>query len=285
MLAEHEIIEMPKGRLSIEVEFKAKPSPPVKPSPSPEGTIGADIVPPEYSDEQHATWQALYDRQSALIEGRACDEYIEGRRTLNLTRERVPHLRDASAALQRATAWEVVRVAGFVRPDLFLKVLANKKFPCTDFVRHKDELEYTPAPDMFHDLMGHLPMITNPRFASFFHAYGIAGTHTQTQEESDWLARIYWFTVEFGLINPTAHDGANRRDDACRTYGAGLASSVGEIVYCLTDEVKKVPFNIETIANTTYDIHHMQDRLFEISSFDELETEFKRWASEKGLLN
>ena len=121
MLLEHEIIEMPKGRLSTEVEFKAKPSPPVKPSPSPEGTIGQDIAPPEYSDDQHATWQVLYDQQSALIEGRACDEYIEGRRVLNLTRERVPHLRDASAALKRATGWEVVSVGGFVRPDLFLK--------------------------------------------------------------------------------------------------------------------------------------------------------------------
>jgi phenylalanine-4-hydroxylase len=272
------------SKLSVEVEFKARPSLPIAPSPSPEGTIGKDILPPLYAQEQHETWRTLYDRQEGLLTGRVCEEYQEGRRILGYERDRVPHLADLSERLRARTGWQSVRVNGYVPEPIFFSLLAKKQFPCTDFLRHPTELEYTPAPDMFHDLMGHLPMIANPRFSSFFHLFGLAGTRAHGEEETTWLGRIYWYTVEFGLINPTAHWGARRDPSRCKIYGAGISSSVGEIVYALSSQVKKAPFNLDVITTTPVEIHHMQEQLFEIESFDELESQFTRWATERNLL-
>jgi phenylalanine-4-hydroxylase len=137
---------------------------------------------------------------------------------------------------------------------------------------------------MFHDIMGHLPLFLNPRFASFFYEWGQAGLRASTPSDITSLGRIYWFAVEFGLINPSAHDGARRENDDCRIYGAGIASSVGEIVHSLTSKVVKRPFNIGEIAERNFDIHHMQDTLYEISSFAELEEEFVGWARARKLL-
>jgi phenylalanine-4-hydroxylase len=254
------------------------------PSPSPEGTIGEAIQPPLYAPEQHQTWAELYRRQSGILGSRVCREYLEGRELMKYPADKVPQLADLSRRLRKATGWQVIRVEGYVPENVFFKLLANKCFPCTDFIRHPSELEYTPAPDMFHDLMGHLPLITNPRFASFFHAYGLAGSSARNEEEVSWLGRIYWFSVEFGLMNPNAHNGTLRKSDETQIYGAGIVSSVGEIPHSLSDLVKKEPFVPEVVSQRVFDIHHMQDTLFEISSFDELESEFRRWASDKGLL-
>lgn len=270
--------------LSVEVEFKAKPSLPISPSPSPEGTTHTDIKPPQYAEEQHSTWRTLFSAQAKLLEGKVCDEYIRGRALIEFSPDKVPNLAYVSKKLKEYSDWEVVRVNGYVPEETFFHILADKRFPCTDFLRHPTELEYTPAPDMFHDLMGHIPMFTHPRFASFFHSFGVAGTNAKSKEDIDALGRIYWYTVEFGLINPTAHKGSARDASVSRVYGAGIASSVGEIVYSLSDKVKKLPFQIEKVANTTFDIHHMQNEVFEIESFDELESEFKRWATARGLL-
>lgn len=275
---------IPEGPLSADVEFKAKPSVPLRPSPSPEGTIGAAIAPPLYAPEQNATWRALFERQGAILEGRVCSEYVDARAKLELPPDRVPHLADVSERLEAHSGWRVIRVGGYVPEPVFFKILANKCFPCTDFLRHPDELEYTPAPDMFHDIMGHLPLFLDPRFASFFYQWGLAGLAARRAEEIAWLGRIYWFTVEFGLINPTAHMGARRDDSACRIYGAGIASSVGEIQHSLSREVGKRPFEIDEIAAREFDIHHMQDTYYEIASFAELEEEFVRWARRIGLL-
>jgi phenylalanine-4-hydroxylase len=276
--------KIPEGPLSADVEFKARPSLPVRESPSPEGTIGSAIVPPQYAEEQHSTWSKMFLRQEAILQGRVCDEYIEARARLQLPSHQVPHLADVNASLEPQSGWRVIRVGGYVPEPIFFKILANRCFPCTDFVRHPDELEYTPAPDMFHDIMGHLPLFLNPRFASFFYQWGQAGLRASTPEEIAMLGRIYWFTVEFGLINPTAHAGAKRDPAACRIYGAGIASSVGEILHSLSPAVEKRPFNIDEIAARVFDIHHMQDTLYEISTFAELEDEFVRWASGKRLL-
>lgn len=276
-------VTMPTGPLSVDVVFKARPSAPVEPSPSPEGTMGTAIRPPLYAAEQHNTWKALFERQSEVLQGRVCEEYLEGRRCMSFPSDRVPHLAYASEMLERRTGWRVVRVGGYVPEDVFFKILANRAFPCTDFIRHPDEFEYTPAPDMFHDLMGHLPMITNPRFAEFFHQYGVAGMRAKTPHQVQMLGRIYWFTVEFGLINPTAHAGSKRDPARCQIYGAGISSSVGEIIHSLSEEVIKKPFDIDLIAVTEFDIHKMQPTLFEISSFDELVSEFSRWSAQNGL--
>lgn len=271
-------------KLSVEVEFKALPSPPISPSPSPEGTIGKDIIPPVYAQVQHDTWKTLFARQSQLLEGRVCEEYIAGRNVLNYESDRVPSLADLSEKMRSCTGWQSVRVNGYVPEPVFFSLLNDKLFPCTDFIRHPTELEYTPAPDMFHDLIGHLPMLTNPRFASFFHLFGQAGMNAHNEDEVKWLGAIYWYTVEFGLLNPTAHHGPNHDPKQAKIYGAGISSSVGEIEYSLSDAVKKVPFDIDVVAQTPVEIHHMQEQLFEIESFDELEREFRRWATEKNLL-
>ncbi|MGQ9896220.1 MAG: phenylalanine 4-monooxygenase [Acidobacteriota bacterium] len=271
-------------KLSTEVVFKAKPSPPLAPSPSPEGTIGCDIQPPVYAPVQHETWRALYDRQQSAIQGRVCEEYLAGREKLQYERERVPRLADLSERLRACTGWQCIRVEGYVPEATFFLLLAQRLFPCTDFLRHPTELEYTPAPDMFHDLMGHLPMITNLRFASFFRKFGEAGIHARSETDTVKLGRIYWYTVEFGLINPTAHAGRDRNPHLTKIYGAGISSSVGEIGHALSDQVKKVPFDIERVTETPVEIHHMQEELFEIASFDELEQSFETWAIAQGLL-
>lgn len=274
----------PGTTLSAEVEFKAQPSLPIKPSPSPEGTIGRQIQPPIFTQTQHDTWHALYTQQEKLLEDRVCKEYIDGRKALHYTSKTIPNLADISEQLRKHSGWQLIRVNGYVPEPLFFQMLGHKCFPSTDFIRHPHELEYTPAPDMFHDLMGHIPMFTNPRFASFFYQYGLAGLNAKSEDDIARLGRIYWFTVEFGLMNPTAHWGSKRDPNATRIYGAGIVSSVGEIPNSLSDKVKRTPFDIDFISQQVFDIHHMQEQLFEIESFDELESEFTRWAMENKLL-
>jgi phenylalanine-4-hydroxylase len=281
----HTAPQIPDGPLSAEVEFKALPSQPISPSPSPEGTIGAQIISPVYAQEQHSTWAQLFKRQQELLIGRVCDEYLYARQKLLLPSDRVPELAKVSTVLEAESGWKVIRVGGYVPETIFFKLLANRCFPCTDFLRHPDEIEYTPAPDMFHDIMGHLPLFLNARFAAFFYLWGQAGLNAKTEEEVQWLGRIYWYTVEFGLINPTALQGNKRDPSLTRIYGAGISSSVAEIPYSLSDKSKKFPFDINVVQNTDFDIHHMQDFYFEIESFDMLEREFKKWALSKKLIS
>jgi phenylalanine-4-hydroxylase len=280
----HFSVPIPEGALSVEVEYKAKSSYPVVASPSVEGTIGAKIIAPTYSQEQHQTWKKMLQKQKNLIQDHLCKEYINGIHFLKFPLDRVPKLASSSEELKKCTEWQIIRAEGLVSPVNFFALLANKVFPCTDFIRHMDEIDYTPAPDTFHDQIGHLPMITHTRFAEFFHLFGVAGSQAKNEEELTWFNRIYWFTVEFGLINETTHWGAKRNPNLTRIYGAGIASSCGEILYSLSDKVIKHPFDIDKITETNFDIHHMQEQLFEIESFDELENEFRKWAVKKGFI-
>lgn len=277
----HNFIQIPEGKLSIEVEYKAKSSFPVVASPSVEGTIGNEIIAPTYSQEQHQTWKLMLQKHSHLIQNHLCQEYIDGIHFLKFPADRIPKLASSSEELKKCTDWQIIRVEGLVSPVNFFALLANKVFPCTDFIRHIEEIDYTPAPDTFHDQIGHLPMLTNKRFAEFFNLFGIAGAQAKNEQEVMWFNRIYWFTVEFGLINHTAHWGEKRDPSCTRIYGAGIASSCGEILYSLSDKVIKHPFDIDKVVETAFDIHHMQDQLFEIESFDELEDQFRQWAIKK----
>lgn len=279
-------IPLPQPPLSVEVVYKAKSSYPVVPSSSPEGAIGAAILPPTYSKDQNETWSKLYTKHGNLLkQGKyLCREYLDGLLQMNFPKDNVPQLSKMSENLENISGWKIVRVQGLVPPQKFFALLANKVFPCTDFIRHQDEIDYTPAPDTFHDQVGHLPMITHKRFAEFFHLFGLAGCNTRTEEEEMWFNRIYWFTTEFGLINPTSQMGDKRDPSQTQIYGAGIASSCGEILFSLSDKVKKHPFDLEVICNTEFDIHHMQDQLFEIESFDELESKFESWAKKHSFL-
>lgn len=279
-------IPLPQLPLSIEVQYKAKSSYPIIPSKSKEGTIGKDILPPTYSQEQNQTWQKLFAKHNNLVRENSylCKEYIAGLDFLQFSSQSVPALAEVSEKLKKITGWQIIRVEGLVPAEKFFALLANKLFPCTDFIRHQDELDYTPAPDTFHDQVGHLPMITNDRFAEFFHLFGLAGCSVKTEEQLMWFNRIYWFTTEFGLINPTAHHKDKHDNSKGQIYGAGIASSCGEILYSLSEQVKKAPYDLTAISQKDFDIHHMQEFLFEIESFDELEQKFKAWAIHNSFL-
>jgi phenylalanine-4-hydroxylase len=237
--------------------------------------VGAECRYPAYSADEHDVWRTLYARMEALLPGRAADEFLTGLAALQLERERIPALADVSHKLQSVTGWQIARTPGLLDAHDFFSYLARRVFPCTDYVRDRSELDYTPAPDCFHDIFGHTPMIMHPRFADFYQKIGQAALACRDAGIEEGLTRIYWFTVEFGLIrNPGGH----------RIYGNGIISSYGETRHSLTDAVKKEPYTPERLAAQPYDIWHFQDVLFVIDSFDQLEREFVRWAKSHHLL-
>ena len=230
--------------------------------------VGEEIAYPPYSDDEHAVWRELCARQRALLPGRAADEFLTGLEALDLSRDRIPALSEVSRKLQRATGWRVARTPGLLDAHDFFSHLARRIFPCTDYVRARDELDYTPAPDCFHDIFGHTPMIMHPRFADFYQRIGEAALACKDAATEEGLTRIYWFTVEFGLVK-------NR--GGLRIYGNGIISSYGETQHSLTEKVVKKPFDPEVVAATPYDIWHFQDTLFVIDSFDHLADAFDDW--------
>lgn len=237
--------------------------------------VGAECRYPNYSAEEQDVWKTLYARMETLLPGRAADEYLTGLHTLDLERDRIPALADVSRKLERCTGWRICRTPGLLDAHDFFSYLANRVFPSTDYIRARSELDYTPAPDCFHDIFGHTPMIVHPRFADFYQKIGQAALACRDAATETELTRIYWFTVEFGLI---------KNPGGLRIYGNGIISSYGETRHCLTDKVRKVPYKPETLAAQPYDIWHFQDPLFVIDSFDQLEQEFVRWSRERGLL-
>lgn len=237
--------------------------------------IGDECAYPAYTDEEHAVWRDLYARQETLLPGRAADEYLAGLAVLALERERIPALATVSRKLEKLTGWRLARTPGLLDAGDFFAHLARRIFPCTDYVRGRHELDYTPAPDCFHDIFGHTPMIVHPRFADFYQKLGQAALACHDQAVMEGLTRIYWFTVEFGLI---------RNPGGLRIYGNGIISSFGETQFSLTDRVAKLPATPERLAAQPYDIWHFQHTLFVIESFDALEADFDRWAREHALL-
>lgn len=176
-----------------------------------------------YSETENKTWQQLFDRQIRLIENRACDEYLYGMEQLNLPSDRVPQLPDVNKVLRKTTGWEVEAVAAVIPFEEFFTLLANKKFPAATFIRTPQDIDYLQEPDIFHEIFGHCPLLTNPVFADFSEQYGKLGLKA-SKKERIYLARIFWFTVEFGLIETTK---------GLRIYGAGILSSKGESEYAL----------------------------------------------------
>ena len=237
---------------------------------------GPEIPYPDYSAEEHETWKILYARQRELMPGRACQEYIDGLALLDLPEDRIPALRDVSAVLEKATGWKLTRSPGLLHEKDFFERLARRVFPSTDYMRPRKEMDYTPAPDLFHDVFGHAPMIVHEEFANFFQKIGqAAASPNATGDVRLGLVRIYWFTVEFGLI---------QTPEGLRIYGNGITSSYGEVRHSLTDAVEKRPFVPEDVAKQEYDIWHMQPVLFVIDSFEQLETGFEDWARSHRLL-
>jgi phenylalanine-4-hydroxylase len=209
-----------------------------------------------------------------LLPGRASETYLEGVRKLGLSNDGIPALRDLSRVLDRATGWQVARIPGLLHERDFFRLLAERKFPSTDYIRGKEELDYTPAPDMFHDIFGHMPTLTQPDFADFYQLFGRAALDAKGVDRQS-LERFHWFTVEFGLVEDP---------DGYRIFGAGIMSSKGEVLHALSDEVEHRPFSPEAVISQDYDVWHLQPILFVLESFEQLVEEFKGWAKSRKLL-
>ncbi len=214
-----------------------------------------------YSDAENRVWAQLVHRQKEVMPGRAADAYLKMHASLGLAEHRVPQLKEVSARLQGLTGWEVVPVPALIPMGVFLELLSNKKFPAASFVRDAAEFDYLEEPDLFHELFGHAPHLTDPRFAEFTVAY--ARKSLELGEAAwDVLARLYWLTIEFGLV---------REGDAVRAYGAGVCSSPGETVYAIESEIplRKV-FDPVEVLRTSYRIDRYQPVYFVLDSFDQL---------------
>ena len=216
----------------------------------------------QYTAAEHSVWKTLFERQTRLLPGRACDEFVAGMRALPIGAERIPDFRALSEVLLPATGWQVVAVPGLVPDEVFFEHLANRRFPAGNFIRRADELDYLEEPDVFHDVFGHVPMLMNPMLADFIQAYGEGGLRAQGLGKLAQLARVYWYTVEFGLL---------QQPDGLRLYGAGIASSFAESLFAIDDpSPNRVCFDLERVMRTNYRIDDFQETYFVIRDLDEL---------------
>ena len=217
-----------------------------------------------YSQQDHATWATLFRRQREILKGRACDEFIENQERLGISADRIPRFEELNEVLAKATGWELIGVEGLLPELTFFEHLANRRFPVTWWIRRPDQIDYIAEPDMFHDLFGHVPLLLNPVFADYMQAYGRGGVkaHGISAEALVNLTRLYWYTVEFGLI---------RQRGELRIYGSGIVSSKGESIHCLESPApNRIGFNLRRIMRTRYRIDTFQKSYFVIDSFDQL---------------
>ena len=214
-----------------------------------------------YSAADHELYRRLHERQSAQLQGLACEEFISAVAQLGAP-DRIPRFDELSERLHRATGWEVVAVPGLIPEEAFFKLLAERRFPVTGWLRRPEEFDYVVEPDVFHDLFGHVPLLFNPVFADYMQAYGAGGLKASRLEACEYLARLYWYTVEFGLIATPA---------GLRAYGAGILSSAGELRHSvLSPEPQRIGFDLERIMRTRYKIDSFQTTYFVIDSFSQL---------------
>ncbi len=231
-------------------------------------SMAADYTVPQamsdYTSEQQARWLRLVERQLALIPSRACKEFLDavnGLTALDMRRG-IPNFADVNVALKAATNWTLVAVPGLLPDDVFFTHLANRRFPVTVWLREEREFDYIVEPDIFHDFFGHVPMLFTPIYADHLQAYGEGALKAKRLGGLDWLARLYWYTIEFGLI---------REKGATKAYGAGVLSSPKELIYALDSPIpKRVPFDVMTSMRTAFLIDDVQTTYFVLESFQQL---------------
>jgi phenylalanine-4-hydroxylase len=215
-----------------------------------------------FTAEQHATWRTLFDRQSAALRGYACRSFLDGLEILRKLQPGVPDFAELNALLKPASGWEVVAVPGWIPNEPFFEHLANKRFPAANFVRPPEQIAYSEEPDMFHDIFGHIPMLTDPAFSDFLVAYGQAGLRAEKLGASDYLGRLWLYTVEFGLVV---------EDGELRAFGGGLMSSLAETLSALTSaEPRRVWLDIERVMRTRYHFDEYQQTYFVVGGFADL---------------
>ena len=214
-----------------------------------------------YTPEQHGIWADLVRRRMAQLEQHAAQEYLDGFDTLCLPYDRLPNLSAVSARLERRTGWNTTPVSGFMPAPAFFEMLAARRFPTTIWLRGRDSLEYTPEPDIFHDVFGHVPMHAHPVFADFLAHYGQACSRIQDESILERIGRLFWYTVEFGLIY---------QDGQVKVYGSGLISSNGECSNVLHNGCAVHPFTLDEVLRTPVKVDEMHHLLFAIDSFDQI---------------
>jgi phenylalanine-4-hydroxylase len=217
--------------------------------------------PDSYSAEADAVWAALYRRRVATLRTTACRELLDGMDAIGLTPDRVPLLREVNARLARLTGWSAIAVTGFLPADMFFALLAERRFPVTVNVRRMEELDYTPAPDIFHDVFGHLPLHSHRVFGQFLQRFGQVAARAVTETQREAMRRVFWFTVEFGLV---------RQGGAPKIYGSGLVSSASDAANALGEGCVRHAFALERVVEQPFDIDRLQDTLFLLDSLDEL---------------
>ena len=252
----------------------------------PAGTAEDWTIPQDwaaYTPQEHALWDRLFARQAQMLPDRAVAEFMNGLDVLRMTRPGIPDFDELSERLMKLTGWQVVAVPGLVPDRLFFDHLANRRFVAGRFLRTPDQIDYLSEPDIFHDVFGHVPLLANPAFADYMQAYGEGGLRADGLGAIDRLARLYWYTVEFGLV---------RQGDDLKLYGAGIVSSHGESIYALDDpSPNRLGFDLKRLMRTRYRIDDYQQSYFVIDSFEDLlrqtvETDFAPlYAQLDGLLD
>ncbi len=226
----------------------------------PDWTIDQDWQ--KYTDEEHGVWTTLYERQMQVLPGRACDDFFKGLEVLNLNDGGIPDLEKLNKKLFDLTGWTVVCVPGLVPDDVFHTHLANRRFPAGQFIRKPHELDYLQEPDIFHDVFGHVPLLSLPVYADYMQEFGKGGLKALQRGMIDNLARLYWYTVEFGLIETKA---------GLRIFGAGIVSSKTESIFCLEDpSPNRLGYDLKRILRSKYRIDDFQQNYFVIPSFEHL---------------
>jgi phenylalanine-4-hydroxylase len=214
-----------------------------------------------YSAEENATWKMLYERQIKIVQNRACEEYLRGLEILNLPKDHVPQCQEVSKVLSEKTGWSIVPVPALISFNDFFTLLADKQFPAASFIRTMEDIDYLKEPDIFHEIFGHCPLLTNPVFADFMWTYGKIGLKA-TSKERALLARLFWFTVEFGLIQTSK---------GLRIYGAGILSSKEETIYALESNIPvRKPFSALDVLRTPYRYDEIQKIYFVINQYQNL---------------
>jgi phenylalanine-4-hydroxylase len=215
----------------------------------------------KYTAEDHDVWRTLYERRMRQLESDGSKVYLAGAERIGLRPDAVPDLRDVNRRLKPLTGWQAVPVGGFLPARDFFASLAERQFPTTVTIRPRAQLDYLPEPDIFHDVFGHVPLHADPAFADFLQTYGRIATNARNDEDVEKMTRLFWFTVEFGLV---------KEDGRTKVYGSGLISSHGDAANALGPNCDRRPFSLDAVFEQTFRIDQLQDVLFVVDSFEDL---------------
>ena len=214
-----------------------------------------------YTAADHEVWQILYAKRMRELKSTASDVFLTGAEIIGLSPEHIPNLAEVNRRLRRRTGWSAVPVGGFLPAPEFFASLAERKFPTTVTIRSKESLDYVPEPDIFHDVFGHVPLHSDPAFAGFLQKCGEVAARASTDADVEMMTRLFWFTVEFGLI---------REGDSAKIYGSGLISSAGDAANALGPNCDRRPFSVDAVISQSFRIDELQNTLFVVESFDQL---------------